>query len=327
MVAFLAALPFSFASCGDDEDASEQEISSSIVGTWKGLSVSGYGEIIEEGETYTQFKADGTYFAADYYEDEGFSTSEGEWYVKDDILYMTASWDLTDMEDITVPMRIVKTDGKTMTLELLGAKMKIAKVADSEMEAFIKKYEGMTPAGGQLSVNGTLWNTSSDNSNTFSGNDYDHYGYYWMLCTSYYKKPTKLSQVAMPDAIGFDIHSNFLGKGKYVEIKEGMDITNTNNFNWVKDGSGGNCCKVELCENMFQADESKPWVHGTYTQVVSGHAYIKKIEKDKKLTIQFDKLKLKLQEGYDNSYVTDGYDNSTPETVTLDGTVTYYIED
>lgn len=328
LVALIAALPFSLVSCGSDDD--DGEISSGIVGTWKGLSALGYG-VEEAAIDYTQFKSDGTYVEASYYDDEGYSVSYGKWYQKDDILYTTTILDFNIEEDeglseeMTFPLRIVKMEGKTMTVEFLGVTATAVKVADSEMEEFMKKYEGTSsPSAGQLSVNGTIWESSSDRPNNFSGLGNDSYHkYYYGFFTNFYKKPTRWSQVSCPDAFSFDIQSNFLGNGEYVEIKEGMDITNTKNFNWVKDGSGGNCCEVVLSENMFQTNEKEPWVHGTYTQVVSGHAYIKKIEKGKNLTIQFDNLKLKLQEGYDNSYLTNGYKNTTPETITLKGTVTY----
>lgn len=328
MVALIAALPFSLVSCGSDDD--DGEISSGIVGTWKGLSTSGFGVVINY-ESYMQFKSDGTWAGASCDEEDGFRVSYGKWYQKDNFLYITEALDFNIeedeglTEDMTIPFRIVKMEGKTMTVEFLGVTSTAVKVADSEMKEFIKKYEGTSsPSAGQLSVNGTIWESSSDHPIVFGGFGNDSYHkYYYGFNTSFYKKPASWSQVAWPDCIGFDFRSNFLGNGEYVEIKEGMDITNTKNFNWEKDCSSGTCCNVVISQNVFQVNEKEPWVHGTYTQVVSGHAYIKKIEKGKTLTIQFDNLKLKLEEGYDNSYLTEGYKNTTPETITLKGTVTY----
>ncbi len=149
MVALVATLPFSLASCVSDDDDHDGGINSDIVGTWKDFSLSGWGVDDEEGEGYVQFKKDGTYVEASYYEDDdGYTVSTGTWYQKGDYIYMTTSVDLgilddddTD-DDMTFPFRIVSIDGKTMSLEFLGFIVTTVKVADAEMQEFMKKHEG-----------------------------------------------------------------------------------------------------------------------------------------------------------------------------------------
>ena len=326
--AMVAVFSLTFISCGNDDDKDEpnSKVNSDLVGTWKGLSIStSFNGVDGVSEEYIQMKDDGTYVYAFYDDEDGFSMTEGKWYVKEDRLYIRTNLfqEYGDMqsEDMTISYRIVELKKQYMTIELMGIVCKCEKVADSEMEAFVKKYN---VSGAQLTVNGVVWEASNEHANTFSANDLNGtYDYYWMLNTTFNKKPTRLEQEITPDVLTFKINSVFIQNGQYVKITEGMDITNTDNFNWVKDGLGGNCCEVILSENMFQVIKEKPWVHGTYTQVISGHAYIKKIENDKTLTIQFANLKLKLQEGYNNSYLTNGYENTTPETLLLNGTITY----
>lgn len=122
--------------------AFKTELQEGLVGVWKGLSTSAYEKYVE---AYTQLKADGTYVDASYYDDDGFSITYGKWYVKGDILYITAILDYPDADGITVPVRIVKLDGNSLTVEFLGITATAVKVNESEMEAFIKMYEGMTP--------------------------------------------------------------------------------------------------------------------------------------------------------------------------------------
>ena len=149
MVALVATLPFSLASCVSDDDDHDGGINSDIVGTWKDFSASGWGVDDEEGEVYAQFKKDGTYVEASYYEDDdGYTVSTGTWYQKGDYIYITISADLgilddddTD-DDMTFPFRVVSVDRKTMSLEFLGYIITAVKVADSEMQEFMKKHEG-----------------------------------------------------------------------------------------------------------------------------------------------------------------------------------------
>ena len=322
MVALVATLPLSLASCGSDDDDHDGGINSDIVGTWKGFSVSGWGVDDEDGEVYTQFKKDGTYVEASYYEDDdGYTVSTGTWYQKGDYLYLTTSVDLgilddddTD-DDMTFPFHIVSVDGKTMSLEFLGYIITAVKVADAEMQEFMKKHEGAPqPNGGQLSVDGTIWEASIENRPHFTDS-------YLGFLLQFERKETYW--VFERDDIEFNVQPKFLGNGKYVKIKEGMDITNKDNFTWLNEDNGS-CCYVLRRENMMQLNnKNKPWVSGTYTQIISGHAYIKKYETEKSITIQFDNLKLRLEEGYDMSYFEDEYQITSPKTITLNGTVTY----
>ena len=146
MVALVATLSFSLVSCGSDDDDHDGGINSDIVGTWKGISQSGLGKDKEVRELFFQFRKDGTYVEA--LEDEnGYTTSSGTWSRKGDNLYYTTSLDFGILDDgksddVTIPIRIVNVDKKNISLDIYGFIVTAVKVADSEMQEFMKKHEG-----------------------------------------------------------------------------------------------------------------------------------------------------------------------------------------
>ena len=112
LFAILVAIPFTFISCGDDED--DDDISGgSIVGTWTSDLIQDMGELWEDSfETfmaYYQFNNDGTYtyvdvtvYKDDWVEEFGDPKEEiivekGKWHTSGDKIYVTAT-ESTDPE-------------------------------------------------------------------------------------------------------------------------------------------------------------------------------------------------------------------------------------
>lgn len=308
MVALLAALPFSLASCGGDDDDDDAASGSAIVGTWELTGTSAaFGESTSD-EVYMQLKKDGTFIQVEVDEDDEGIVSRGTWSQNGS----TFSYTL----DGTFSFQILNLTGKTMKLSFVGglATFTFSKVSDSTIKKYLNEDTGSS-SGGKLTVNGTTWEANAN----FSPNPgfTDHYsgsGSFYYLSANFYRKGALL----FADELGFSFSSRKYVDGKYVyvDLKEGMDISDFDEFS------------VSYDENMYQEqDKNKPWKTGEYDEKASGHAYVKKYEKNKKLVIQFSNLKMKLTGNGDAEYDPYSYDYSHPKTLTLNGTITYRYED
>lgn len=129
MVALFAALTFTLTSCGDDDEPSV----GNIVGTWKltaGLSAD-YGIT-----QYVQFRADGTATEVDIDED-GTDVMNGTWKLEGNLLTLINHDEEWDM-DIPTVSTVEKVTNSELVLTTLGIKQTYKKVADSEIDKYLK---------------------------------------------------------------------------------------------------------------------------------------------------------------------------------------------
>lgn len=226
-------------------------------------------------------------------EDGDVDIDYGTWTFSDNNIYIT-------LDEITTPYTVTSLTSKKMTFTILGmATWELTKVKDSKMDAYLKD-EGDT-SDGKLKVNGTEWSPSTYVKPSFT--DYFNGSDCYLVHMDFYRKNSDI----------FSIYANQIIISFTPDdiITEGEDLADISSF------------EVSYSENTQQEDESKPWKVGIYKKKTSGHAYVKKYEKNKTLTVQFSNLKLKYSGSDDDNDYDSSYDVSHPSTLTLDGTVTF----
>lgn len=127
MVALFATLTFTLTSCGDDDEPSV----GNIVGSWKCVDYEAFGVI-----QYLQFRADGTVTEVDIDED-GPDVMNGTWKLERDLLTFINNDEEWDM-DIPTVSTVEKVTNSELVLTTLGIKLTYKKVADSEIDKYLK---------------------------------------------------------------------------------------------------------------------------------------------------------------------------------------------
>lgn len=132
IVALMAISSFTFVACSDDDD---EVISSDIVGTWKWDSFSTDETEAFFGEQYIQFGSDGQYIEVgiDGFGSEGeVDIIRGQWRQSGNTITISGNGVPTTTTEIT---ELTDTD---LTLVTLGVPMSYKRVADSEIEEYLK---------------------------------------------------------------------------------------------------------------------------------------------------------------------------------------------
>lgn len=294
MAVLFAALPFALASCSsDDDDEGDAEIASSgIVGTWEITAQSAEFGDIDDALTLLQFKKDGTFVQVTD-EDGDVDIAYGKWTFSDNVLTM-------DNDELTLELQVTSQSKNKIVATLYGMyTMELTKVKDSKIEAYLKSQD----SSGELKVNGTTWTKSSSLPAGF--NDFYDGSDCYYVTMNFYRK----GEIWYPDQ--FNINFN----PEDGTISVGDDLADLSSL------------VVSYNENMYQNDESKAWKEGVYKGKSSGHAYVRKYVKHKSITIEFSNLKLNYNSTDMDNSMNSEYDFSHPQTLTLNGTVTFSYDD
>lgn len=302
--ALMSVCALTLASCSDDDD-NDGPTNNAIVGTWEMVSRSGtlppLSEMAEPSK-YTQFQKDGKYI--EVYE-EG-DVNRGTWTLSGDKLRMA--------EEITqIPIEYtVKFNGKdSFEASWQGMVFKFKRVDDSVIEPYLKET-----SAGEIKVNGKVWELSKESTPTYSG---DFEGGY-IINAMFYKKGKDLLEDLLPTSsvsLSFQTwqspenHQGWL----IYPIEKGTDLAKTAKGEDIYQ----ECC---LYEGEFGGDNFSASIYDSRAPI-SGSAIVLDLKEKDFITIKFSNYKLPRMDDKE----VYGSTKPQPETLTLDGTVTFKYED
>lgn len=301
--ALMSVCALTLASCSDDDD-NDGPTNNAIVGTWEMVSRSGtlppLSEMAEPSK-YTQFQKDGKYI--EVYEEGG--VNRGTWTLSGDKLRMA--------EEITqIPIEFtVKFNGKdSFEASWQGMVFKFKRVDDSVIEPYLKET-----SAGQIKVNGKVWELSKDDTPTYGGVTSTGLIHNMKFC----KKEADINSLMFPDYVElyFEIDN---GKA----ITKGLDLAKTPMIH----GTDYTQCELSEGYGMATMEEKDCWYASIYdnSKPISGSAVVVDIKEGDFITVKFSNYKLPRME--DTVYDLElGDSKPQPETLTLDGTVTFKYED
>ena len=128
LIAFLATMSFSLTSCSDKDD---EPSNGNIVGSWQ--VVDGIANAMD-GEQYSQFREDGTYYDVMVYSDDWANLTgkyyaiKGTWTLDGDKLKISGKNEIT----------IKKISKNDITIVDMGIEVKMKRVSDEMVNEYIK---------------------------------------------------------------------------------------------------------------------------------------------------------------------------------------------
>ncbi len=141
IVALFATMTFSLYSCSDDKD--DEPITGEIVGTWKVSDVDPKLDTFPHPDDmnfdfteYLQIQANGNYITVTIDED-GKEIDRGTWKLEGNTVTTTSYDELLEMY-ITGTSTVKKLTDKELVLYALGFTVTYKRVADSEIEKYLK---------------------------------------------------------------------------------------------------------------------------------------------------------------------------------------------
>ncbi len=167
---------------------------------------------------------------------------------------------------------------------------------------------GGTASGSEkLTVNGVEWRSNANYPPLYTGDlNEDVYSNYVSCSFTRNDSPN----VLYCSSLSFEIQMNI---GSY--ITKGMDIA-TADLVW-----GGGRNEWDLCEGVLGTDSYMEGIYGGSNKVKSGSAIVQDFKDQSFLTIKFSNFTLEKNDG------AVYYDDEAPETLVLDGTVTFTYGD